>query len=334
MKKDKPRITYFYRNSQCGFSIQRVFQTLTTEIEKHAEIEEVYMPAKGSMPWDIMRNCIYAYRHRNKQGINHITGDIHYLCRVLNKKKLVVTVHDIMYYSYLSGLKKKIWKLFYIDSLKKATKVVFISCFAKEQVTNIMKLPKEKIIVIPNAVSTDYKYRHKIFNKENPVILHIGTLERKNLYRTILALKGVRCHLRIAGRLNAAILELLNENNIEYYNVFNLTNEQMAEEYGNCDIVNFPSLYEGFGMPIIEGQTAGRIVVTSNISPMKDVAADGAALVNPFDIKSIRNGYLTILHDEQFRNEIIEKGLENIKRFSVENIAKQYLNLYDQILSK
>ena len=111
-----------------------------------------------------------------------------------------------------------------------------------------------------------------------------------------------------------------------------INNEQVVKEYENCDIVDFPSTFEGFGMPIIEGQKVGRIVLTSNISPMKDVAADGAVLVDPFSVDSIREGYLKILGmTEQERQEMIDKGQKNCKRFEAKKIAKKYLDIYKEV---
>jgi glycosyltransferase involved in cell wall biosynthesis len=328
------QITYFYRHPRCGFSIQRVFQTITDEIRKQTKIKELFLPVAKADILAIFKNGRFARKNQTKNSINHITGAEHYLLYFLQSRKTVVTVHDIMYYSYLSGIKKKIWKLIYIDSLKRAERVVFISDFAKKQVTDIIRLSDDKVCVIPDAVSKDYLYSPKNFNQEKPIILHIGTLERKNLSRTILSLKNIECHLRIVGKLNSETIALLKENNIEYSNVFNLTDEEIVKEYQDCDIVNFPSTFEGFGMPIIEGQATGRIVITSNISPMKEVAGEAAVLVDPLNTESMREGYLKIIQDDAFRDKLIQKGLNNVKLFTVESVAKCYMNVYNDIASK
>ena len=83
-------------------------------------------------------------------------------------------------------------------------------------------------------------------------------------------------------------------------------------------------------MPIIEGQAIGRVVVTSNISPMKDIAGDGAVLVDPEDTNSIHEGYIEAINNSQ---KYIQQGLENVKRFDVSKIVKQYLDLYQYIIS-
>ena len=324
-------INYYYRNSKSGFSIQAVFQTIINEIKKDNTVIETYLPSPYAHIKDIIKNSIYAQKRQKENYINHITGEVHYLLYFLKPKKTIVTVHDIMYYSYLKGVKKKIWKILYINSLKRAAHITFISEFAKRQVLNEIYLPSEKISVIPNPVDDSFTYVPKEFNIAKPQILHIGTLERKNLVRTIQALKGISCHLRIIGKLNNKIIDLLKQNKIEYSNDWNLTHEQIVQEYQQADIINFPSLYEGFGMPIIEGQASGRVVITSNISPMKDVAGDGAILIDPFDDKSIQKAYLAVIKDQNLRKNIIQKGFSNAKKYTIKTIKNQYYNIYKTI---
>ena len=81
----------------------------------------------------------------------------------------------------------------------------------------------------------------------------------------------------------------------DYSFASNLSDNDLLKEYQNADIINFPSCHEGFGMPIIEGQAVGRIVVTSNIEPMISVANNGAAICDPYNIESIRNTYIRVI---------------------------------------
>ena len=329
----KMKITYFYRNSQCGFSIQHVFQTLIKEIGKYVEVEEIFMPAKRAGLWDVIKNIYYAFRHRNKNGINHITGDVYYLCWILKKRNLVVTVHDIWFYVILdNALKKKIKYFIYLLPLKRASKIVFISETTKRQVLEHIKLKEEKIVVINNPVSTDFQESNKMFNKEKPTILHLGMSPSKNLVNLIPALYGINCHFRLIGTLREEYKQLLEKYQIDYSCASNLINKQIVEEYNNCDIVNLSSQHEGFGMPIIEGQATCKPVVTSNILPMCEIAGEGAILVNPYDQQEISNAYNKIINDDNYRESIRHKGFENAKRFSVEKISSQYLDVYINIM--
>ena len=325
------KIHYYFRNKLVGFSIQTVFTTLINQISKYHSTRVTYLVTPFANIISIIRNSIYALKCEKHGEINHITGDVHYLLYVLNKKRTIVTVHDIMYYRSLHRLKKYLWKLLYIYPLKRAAHVIFISEFSKKEVLDIIKLPENKISVIPDPISPNFCYVEKEFNSFCPQILHIGTNKRKNLHNTIRALSGIVCHLRIVGHINEETVNLLKEYNIDYSNVYDLDDNEIVKEYINADIVNFPSLYEGFGMPIIEGQITGRIVVTSDMSPMQDVAGNGAMLVNPYSIESIRNGYMKIINDRTLRHKIVEEGKMNVSKYTVEIIAEQYMKIYNTI---
>jgi glycosyltransferase involved in cell wall biosynthesis len=267
-----------------------------------------------------------------KNVINHITGDIYYLCWFLPRKNLVVTVHDIWFYNALKKtLKIRLKYLIWILPLKRARKVIFISDTTRKQVLRHLKLKEEQIEVIQNPVSSDYHKIETPFNKRKPVILHLGIGQNKNLGNLIPALKGITCHLRLVGTLGNEYRQLLDENKIEYSCVSNLTDEQIVEEYKNCDIVNLTSLHEGFGMPIIEGQASNKPVVTSNISPMIEIAGGGACLVDPYNQQEIHDAYKQMIEDDNYREYIRIKGYENSKRFNVTEVARKYMSVYYEI---
>ena len=100
--------------------------------------------------------------------------------------------------------------------------------------------------------------------------------------------------------------------------------------YSGAKAFLFPSLFEGFGLPIIEAQACGAPVLTSSISSMSEVAGDTAILVDPYDIDSIRNGIIKIM-DQEVAKELTKKGFENIKRFSWEKCAKETLKVFSSL---
>jgi glycosyltransferase involved in cell wall biosynthesis len=326
------KVVYFYRSKQSGFSITRVFQTISKEVIKYADIKDVYMPSRYAMPWDLLRNGIYAFMNSNKKCINHITGEIHYLCFFLPKDRLVVTVHDIGYLYDLSGIKRKIWKFLYVKSLKRAPKVIFITEKTKEEVLKEISLHESQVEIIGDPVSNDFLHHPKSFSSLKPVILHVGTLPRKNLGRTVEALKGISCHLRIIGKISETLVERLRVNEIDYSNAVRITDEEMIKEFQNCDIINFPSLYEGFGVPIIEGQATGRVVVTSDLSPMREVAGGGAYLVDPYSIEGMHKAYRELIENPLLRQQIMNKGAVNVENYKAHSIAMRYREVYNELL--
>lgn len=326
------KIHYYYRHPSVGYSIARVFQSLISEIGKTEEISQYYMPSPNSWPWHVIQNCFFTFRHRNRRGIHHITGHEHEIILALIGCKVVLTIHDLVFLDNVKNPIKKFYKwLFWLYlPVKLADRV---TCISEQTKKNILRhLRTNKLVVIHNPIDPAFKFSSKEFNPDKPVVLHIGTGWNKNLHRTVEALKNVPCHLRIIGNISNDIRVLLENHKVEYSVISGLTDEEVRQEYIHCDMVSFPSEYEGFGMPIIEGQATGRVVVTSRLSPMEDVAGDGAFFVDPFDVASIRSGYISLIKDETLRQDLIRKGLENVKKYRAENIARQYLEVYEEVM--
>lgn len=326
------RILYIYRHPDMGYSIGKVFHSIEEDMKNQAVVSSIYLPVPNYSLRGLWKNIKYVRQHLKdkKFDIVHITGAEHYLLPFLWNVKTVITIHDIGFYtnnrlSYRNVLKYFLW----IKTLTLASYVIFISDKSKNETLRFVKLKDNKYSVVFNPVGPEYVLYPKEINKSYPIILHIGIGSNKNLDSTIIALKGFPCKLRIVGKLTENQKILLDLYNIHYECVFNLTDDEILHEYINCDLVNFPSLYEGFGMPIIEGQAIGRPVLTSNISPMIEVAGDSAVLANPTSTDSIRNGYKILLDDAE---EYIKKGLENVKRFALDRISQEYFQIYKNVV--
>jgi glycosyltransferase involved in cell wall biosynthesis len=321
-------ITYFYRNHKVGYSIKKVSDLFVNKFEDKTIVE---VPSPFASLSSILKNMYCAFKHRNKNGINHITGDIHYCILPLMFCKTILTIHDCTQYDHTKGLKKMIIKyLWFVLPLKFATKVVCISESTKQAVLRFTK--RGDILVIPNAVDPKYKYAPKTFDANNVNILLIGTNWNKNIERTIQAVKDINCTLTIIGPLTNAQLEMLQKTNVKYINKKDLTDEQIHQEYVNCDIVSFCSLFEGFGMPIIEAQAVGRPVVTSNLAPMNEIAGNGAILVNPCDTNAIGNAIKEIISDGATKDTLLRYGEDNVKQFDLSTVVEQYSRLYKSII--
>jgi glycosyltransferase involved in cell wall biosynthesis len=105
--------------------------------------------------------------------------------------------------------------------------------------------------------------------------------------------------------------------------------DDLPKIYNLADLLLFPSLYEGFGLPILEAQACGCPVLTSNVTSCPEVAGDGAHIVDPYSVDEIRDGILKIIKDNNYKEQLIKKGFENIKRFSWEKSARKILELID-----
>ena len=327
------KILYIYRHPHLGYSIGKVFHPIEKEMKNYADVDSIYLPIPNYSFKELWGNIrfVQKYCRKNKYDIIHITGTEHYLLPFLWDKKVVITVHDLGRILSLKGIRKLRYWLMQVAVLKFAQAVTCISSKTFQEVQSHISLPLEKLFVIPNSIDSQFAFSPKEFNTECPSILHIGTKPNKNLTRSIMALKDIKCKIRIVGRVDKSDIDLLNINNINYSIVSDLSDNEILQEYKNADIINFPSYYEGFGMPIIEGQAIGRLVITSNIEPMASVAGGGAILCNPYDVESIRSAYLKAINDSNNREDIIKAGMENVENYRLEYITEKYLNLYKSL---
>ena len=328
------KITYFFRHPAIGFSIHHVFKPIIDEMKQKNSVSIYEMPQKGSMPWDVIRNTRFTYKRRNRESINHVTGHIHDVLLALPGVKTILTIHDLVFLDNVSNPIKYFYKwLFWLYlPVKIADKVVCISNKTKE---NVLKhIQTDQLTVIYNPIDPIFEYIPKKFNRDKPVILHIGTGWNKNLKRTTEALRGINCHLRIIGKLKPEQIQLLKQTKTDYSNAFNLTDEEIRKEYIKSDLVNFPSVYEGFGMPIIEGQKTGRVVITSKIEPLIEVSGNAVIFVDPLSVDSLHSAYLQIINNSTQREKLIANGLKNTERFITSKITQQYMDLYQQLAVK
>lgn len=322
-------IIYFHRNPAAGFSINKVVQTVIRDIENKREF---YAPYVGGSPVVLLKNILFVFKNRGRHSINHITGDILYCVVGLIGCKSVLTIHDtvVLDFQQNSFLKQFFLKWIWLKiPMMLATKVV---CISEDTRKRLYKYTKRRdFVVIHNAVDPVFKRVPKSFLETTPLILIIGTNENKNLIRTFEALKGLNCSVRIIGKLNTIQRKSLEENHLIYSNDVGLTDEQLAKEYEKCDFVSFVSLFEGFGMILIEANMVGRPVICSDIDVLHEVGRDAALYVDPLNVDSMRDGFKLLLEDDSLRKRLVENGYENVKRFNADVIRTQWLDLYEEI---
>lgn len=323
------KIVYFHRNLQAGYSINKVTQTIVRHIP---DKEEFYVPYAGASLKSILGNFFFVFKHRNRNAINHITGDIHYCILALIGCKSVLTIHDTVALDFneLPKFKKLLieWLWFRLPLLL-ATKVVCIS----EQTRQCMKrlTDRKDIVVIHNAIDPLFKSFPPHQHRDIPSILLIGTNPNKNLLRTFESLRDIKCKVTIIGRLNDEQLAALTNLHINYENKQGLSDDQIIEEYANSDIVSFVSLFEGFGMIVIEANKIGRPLVCSDIPVLREIGGDAALFVNPYQVEEIRNAFSQLLYDDALYKDYVIKGKKNVQRFDSSLIASQWVKLYESI---
>jgi len=329
MKKQK--IIYLFRKKKSLFySIENVFRSVIDNLPKtNYEPIWINLPEHGFHPLNFI--YILTLRWRYPDAIFHVTGDCQYASIFLLGKKSILTVHDCGSLSVKGRVKSWIIRRLYLQAPVKATKAITaISDKTAEEIVAITKTRK-KISIIPNPVTGDLFFSRSVFNRIKPQMLFLGAAPHKNLNRTISALKGLFCTINIIGQPDEATLKQLYSSGIDFRLEKNLSDKDLALRFFHCDIILFPSTYEGFGLPILEGFVSGRPVITSDLAPMNRIAGGAACLVDPFSIVSIREGVLKVIEDAAYRAELVQKGLEVSKLYDPQVIAGKYRVLYDSL---
>lgn len=285
---------------------------------------------------------------KNDFDLFHPTNYNPYFLKFLGKKSFILTVHDMIhelypeYYSSRDPI--KMWKQ---KLIREAESIIAISHNTKKDIITFFNIDPDRISVIYHGNPLEFTESSyikpnidgHIFN--NRYILFVGNrLHYKNFNFFISAIlplfhKYSEIYLYCAGgglfttkeKILFKELDLL-----ERVRYFALNDNIMRELYKNAQAFIFPSLYEGFGLPILEAFSCGCPVVASNCSSLPEIAGDAACYIDPTNAGSILQGIESILTDEDYRDELIRKGNERIKSFSWEKTARATKSVYETLI--
>lgn len=265
--------------------------------------------------------------------------------------KYVVTILDISNTKYPEAytfFTRLYLRVFVYLAQKKADKIIVISESTKKDLVEYYNINPQKITVTYLAASSDFKpitERKRLeevkakYSLPDKFILFIGLLNpRKNIRRLILAFQKIMdkipdYRLVIVGKkgwLFDDIFKEVNDQRLEKRVIFvgYVQQEDLPVFYTLASVFAFPSLYEGFGIPILEAMSCGCPVLTSNVSSMPEVAGNAGLLVNPTSVEEIAAGILKLLSDDGLRKDCVQKGFVQARRFSWERCARETLELY------
>jgi glycosyltransferase involved in cell wall biosynthesis len=243
------------------------------------------------------------------------------------RRPLVVTVHDLAVLRYPEAFNR--WTRTYSRLtlpriVRAAARLVAVSEFTKRELVELLGAPEERVRVIPNAVGAPFTPDGPA--AEGRYVLAVGTLEpRKNLRRLVQAVGRAGFELRVVGRrgwggveLDGSAVRWLGEP----------PDAELASLYRGALCVAYPSLYEGFGIPVLEAMACGAPVVTSVGSATEEVARDAAVLVDPLDVDALAAGIGEAIDR---REELSRRGRERAASFSWAESARATAAVYREV---
>lgn len=271
-----------------------------------------------------------------------------------SKTKKILTIFDlspILFPQFFTKLTNIYTKLFPVI-IKNTDHVVTISENSKGDIVKIFKIPNEKISVTYLGIENKFRLmKNKInletirkkYNLPKRFILFVGTIEpRKNLSSLLCAFSSIRKNnkevkLVIVGKmgwLQNNILKMVNRLKIKNDVIFTgfVEDKYLPYFYNLTELFVYPSLYEGFGFPILEAMACGCPVITSKVSSLPEIAGDAAILINPKKEHELISAICNVIIDNNLRSELSIRGLMRAKKFNWENCARETLKVYQSLI--
>ncbi len=287
-----------------------------------------------------------------KEGIEVFHGLSNELPFRLEGVKKVVTIHDLIFkrlpdtYPFLD---RQVYDMKSRKSCRNADVVIAISESTKRDIMHYYGIKEEKIKVIYQACDAIYyeetstdKRALKKYNLPQDYLLSVGSVvERKNLLNTVKAIselpKDLQIPLVVVGKgkkYRQKVMSFLHSNRMESQVIWleNLTDiRDLKKVYQHASTLLYPSEYEGFGLPVVEGLLCKTPVITSNVSSLPEAAGDGALQVNPHSVEEITEALEKLLGDSKFAGELVEKGYRYAREtFDPKHLTDKVIKVYKE----
>ena len=281
---------------------------------------------------------------------------VQYTGPLFTKVPLVVSVHDVSYLEfpqYFTKYRAKQLKITVRRTVERAAAILTPSEFSRNAILRNYKLDEEKVVVVHNAVSSEFRpidrqvaqsAVQRKFGIPGPFVLTVGDLQpRKNHLGLLRAFESViRAHPQLTHRLVFVGKETWYSKDLHraversgvagrvHFTGF-VEDADLVQIYGACDLFVFPSFYEGFGLPILEAMACGRAVASSDTTAMPEVADGAAILFNPESADQIVRAIRDILLDAELRQRLERLGSQRATAFSWERAAERTLEVYSRV---
>lgn len=301
-----------------------------------------------------MQLVLPAILARLRPDLCHFTN---YIAPLVGARPFIVTLYDMALFKYPHVQPRK--TLLMVRSIipmvaRRASAIITTSESTRADVVAILCVPSQKVHVVHAAAGPEFRIIEqqeeldrvrRTYGLAGPFVLCVSTIEpRKNLARLVQAFADVRRRGRqeqlvLVGQLGWKYAEVFHQ--IEQFGMRGyvrllgyVPDEDLPAVYNLARAVAFPSLYEGFGLPIVEGMACGAPVLTSDRSSMAEVAGEAALLIDPTDVQAIADGLMRVLSETALRERLRTAGVARAAEFSWTRAADHTVRVYDAVLGK
>lgn len=312
---------------------------------KHVE----YQTLNKANNWQRVFITIPNISRQKQASLAHVT----YNASPFMKCPVVATIHDVIfriYPDFFSPRERLLLSTMTPLTMKRASSIITVSETSKNDIERFYPFTKGKVYVTPEAPGL-VAYTHPDYaacddlTQGREFILSVGTIQpRKNIARLVEAYimtrrKGVNtARLLIVGRdgwQHSQIHRIAMESGYAEDIIFTgyVPNQVLSALYRKCLAFVYPSLYEGFGLPVIEAMACGAPVITSNVSSLPEVSRGAAILVDPYSIGEIAQAIESVINNRYLREELRQKGKDIAKLFNWKNTALETYNIYKEVVN-
>lgn len=311
-----------------------------SQASRYGKLAAVYRFLWNTLVYPISARSFDILINPTTHGNFFLNNQILTIHDLISLRNAEISRHQHLYFRYL---------LPYL--IKKSQKIIAVSESTKIDIIELLNCPPEKIAVIYNGYDRNLYFPLKSFTRkilteygyENYLLAVGPTYKHKNFinlleaYKTLDERLKIKHPLLIAGGKNPyldTIKTFIKENGLTNHVHFlgYVPLKMMPSLYREAQMLVFPSLYEGFGLPLLEAMACGCPVITSNTSSMPEVCADAALYFNPYNKEDLAEKINQLLHNDQLKANLIEKGLQQCKVFSWEKTANHYKKEINHII--
>ena len=348
------------------FGIGTYIQNLAVQIESRAELVLILSPRDAqrigqldSVAKRINSSKKYSIRelHSIAADANKLKADVfhspHYTTPFGLKMPCVTTVHDILHVKgtkYYSFRQKLYARAIIAHACKASAAIIVDSYFTKRELIEAFPIDTDRVHVVHLGVSANYfnKYSNSAVTSfrnnhglVKPTILYTGSLKpHKNVDILISAYAHMKhrseYQLAFSGELitkNRNLWNLIRQKGLigDVVEIGQVSNSDLALAYHAASVVVLPSLYEGFGFPVLEAMASGTPAIGARAGSIPEVMGDGGILFDPHSVEDLTHTLEKVLNDVKLQKQLVQRGLKNVARFSWQKCAEQTFQIYKDV---